>query len=231
MHSPVACDEMETVNCPFCGAAEWTPVVQAEDPDAAPPRPVFGVVRCRACGLCITNPRPTAAAMGKFYAADYSPHEIAQPKHPRQGESKTEPPRRLSRFSQLRTRRVPVDRTKSRARFRLRRRRVLIADARSRLECHGRGFFRSHGRAAPRGTGPERPTRARCRIPIYRPARSIWSRSGIPWNTCINRSRCCAKCIGCSRRAGAFWSPCRISKAFRSAGSGPIGSGWTCPAI
>jgi 2-polyprenyl-3-methyl-5-hydroxy-6-metoxy-1,4-benzoquinol methylase len=89
---------METVNCPFCGAAEWTPVAQAEDPDAAPPRPVFGVVRCRACELCITNPRPTAAAMGKFYAADYSPHEIAQPKHPRQGESKIEPPRRLSRF-------------------------------------------------------------------------------------------------------------------------------------
>ena len=68
---------METVNCPLCGGAEWTPVVEAEDPDAAPPRPKFTVVRCRTCGLCFTNPRPAVEEIGQFYAADYSPHQIA----------------------------------------------------------------------------------------------------------------------------------------------------------
>jgi 2-polyprenyl-3-methyl-5-hydroxy-6-metoxy-1,4-benzoquinol methylase len=69
--------DMETVDCPLCGGADWMPVAAAEDPDAAPPRPVYSVVRCRACGLCITNPRPSAEEIGRFYAVDYQPHRIA----------------------------------------------------------------------------------------------------------------------------------------------------------
>jgi 2-polyprenyl-3-methyl-5-hydroxy-6-metoxy-1,4-benzoquinol methylase len=95
MHS-AACEELETANCPLCGAIEWTPVVRAEDPDAAPPRPTFAVVRCRDCGLSATNPRPTPSAMGKFYAADYAPHEIARPKHA--GGAKAKRVRRFSLF-------------------------------------------------------------------------------------------------------------------------------------
>jgi 2-polyprenyl-3-methyl-5-hydroxy-6-metoxy-1,4-benzoquinol methylase len=68
---------METVNCPLCGGTQWTAVVAAEDADAAPPRPAFTVVRCPACGLCFTNPRPAAEDIGRFYASDYQPHQIA----------------------------------------------------------------------------------------------------------------------------------------------------------
>jgi SAM-dependent methyltransferase len=35
---------------------------------------VFKVVRCRACGLLRTNPRPTAAAMSAYYPGDYGPY-------------------------------------------------------------------------------------------------------------------------------------------------------------
>jgi 2-polyprenyl-3-methyl-5-hydroxy-6-metoxy-1,4-benzoquinol methylase len=67
---------METVNCPLCGGAEWIPVVEAADFDS-PSRPTFRVVRCRSCELCITNPRPTAEEIGKYYAIDYLPYRIA----------------------------------------------------------------------------------------------------------------------------------------------------------
>jgi 2-polyprenyl-3-methyl-5-hydroxy-6-metoxy-1,4-benzoquinol methylase len=69
---------METVNCPLCGGAEWIPLVTAEDFDVPPPRPTFTVVRCRACGLCFTNPRPDAAEIARFYAANYLPHQISR---------------------------------------------------------------------------------------------------------------------------------------------------------
>ncbi len=67
---------METVNCPLCGGTQWTPLIEAEDPDSAPPRPAFTVVRCPACSLCFTNPRPAAEEIGRFYAADYVPHQM-----------------------------------------------------------------------------------------------------------------------------------------------------------
>jgi 2-polyprenyl-3-methyl-5-hydroxy-6-metoxy-1,4-benzoquinol methylase len=34
----------------------------------------FQVVRCRACGLMRTNPRPTPAAIGAYYPEDYAPY-------------------------------------------------------------------------------------------------------------------------------------------------------------
>jgi 2-polyprenyl-3-methyl-5-hydroxy-6-metoxy-1,4-benzoquinol methylase len=69
---------METVNCPLCGGADWTTLVTADDFDAPSPRPTFTVVRCGDCGLCFTNPRPDAAEIGRFYAADYLPHQISR---------------------------------------------------------------------------------------------------------------------------------------------------------
>src|SRR4030042_905208 len=83
MHTPGNSDGLETGNCPSCGGGEWRPAVRTQDPDAAPPRPEFSVVRCAACGLCFTNPRPTAEAIGKYYAADYQPYQIARPKKTR----------------------------------------------------------------------------------------------------------------------------------------------------
>jgi 2-polyprenyl-3-methyl-5-hydroxy-6-metoxy-1,4-benzoquinol methylase len=89
---------METVACPLCGGSDWMPVVEAEDHDAAPPRSKFSVVRCRSCGLCVTNPRPAPAEIGKFYAADYSPYKIAERKKSRRNGIKSRVPHSLSVF-------------------------------------------------------------------------------------------------------------------------------------
>ncbi len=67
---------LETTNCPLCGSRRTSPVVSAPDRDAPPPSPDFSVVRCRECDLCYTNPRPTPAAIGRFYYDDYAPHQM-----------------------------------------------------------------------------------------------------------------------------------------------------------
>jgi len=68
--------ELETISCPFCGGADNTLLVEAPDNDAPVPPPVFAVVRCLACELCFTNPRPTQKSIGSFYQQDYAPHQI-----------------------------------------------------------------------------------------------------------------------------------------------------------
>jgi SAM-dependent methyltransferase len=62
---------LEDTACPLCGGERHGPVVEAADPLAAA-GPVFRVVRCCDCGLCFTNPRPSAAAIGRYYPDDYS---------------------------------------------------------------------------------------------------------------------------------------------------------------
>jgi 2-polyprenyl-3-methyl-5-hydroxy-6-metoxy-1,4-benzoquinol methylase len=69
---------METVNCPLCGGADWTTLQFVEDFEMLPPRCGFEIVRCRACELCFTNPRPTSAEIGRFYPPEYLPHQISR---------------------------------------------------------------------------------------------------------------------------------------------------------
>jgi 2-polyprenyl-3-methyl-5-hydroxy-6-metoxy-1,4-benzoquinol methylase len=74
---------LETTNCPLCGSNRASLVVAAVDRDAAATQPdeargsspSFTVVRCRQCELCYTNPRPTPAAIGRFYNDSYAPHQ------------------------------------------------------------------------------------------------------------------------------------------------------------
>lgn len=67
--------EWEEVDCLLCGGGRWSPLVEAPDPGAAPGR-WFMVVQCLDCGLCFTNPRPSAATIGRFYPRDYPPHQF-----------------------------------------------------------------------------------------------------------------------------------------------------------
>src|SRR5947209_19948119 len=66
--------EWEETPCLLCGSDRWTPLV--ESPDQAPGGLGlwFVVVQCHECGLCFTNPRPTPAAIGRFYPNLYPPH-------------------------------------------------------------------------------------------------------------------------------------------------------------
>jgi SAM-dependent methyltransferase len=72
--------DLEEVSCPLCGGERPEPVVAARDPlpDSVSER-IFQVVRCCDCGLCYTNPRPSAASISQFYPDDYScyQHEAA----------------------------------------------------------------------------------------------------------------------------------------------------------
>src|SRR5262245_38115152 len=64
----------EEPDCPLCGGRDWAPLIEAPDPSDSGGGLWFAVVRCRACQLCFTNPRPDPATIGHFYAADYRPH-------------------------------------------------------------------------------------------------------------------------------------------------------------
>ncbi len=78
--APVAWEE---VDCPLCGRADATLLLEAPDPAPAGGRGLrFAVVRCDGCGLAYTNPRPSPAAIGRFYPPDYQPHR--RPKTARQ---------------------------------------------------------------------------------------------------------------------------------------------------
>jgi SAM-dependent methyltransferase len=71
--------EWEEPDCLLCGGQRWTPVLEA--PDRAPGGTGlwFAVVQCLDCGLCFTNPRPSAASIGQFYPVGYAPHHLPRP--------------------------------------------------------------------------------------------------------------------------------------------------------
>lgn len=58
----------EATDCLLCGSPQRLPVIEARQGSA-------GVVRCRACGLCYTSPRPARGSMAAFYPDDYEPHQ------------------------------------------------------------------------------------------------------------------------------------------------------------
>ncbi len=71
--------EWEEPDCLLCGGQRWLPLLEAPDrlPDGT--GLWFAVVQCLDCGLCFTNPRPSAASIGQFYPATYRPHHLPQP--------------------------------------------------------------------------------------------------------------------------------------------------------
>ena len=73
LHERVS-SELETVSCPLCDGGRWEPLVETPD-FATGLGGIFRVVRCVACGLAFTNPRPSPSSIGHFYPLDYPPHE------------------------------------------------------------------------------------------------------------------------------------------------------------
>jgi len=65
----------EEAGCPLCASRHWSPLIEAQDPQAGVDGLWFAVVQCDACGTCFTNPRPDAASIGRFYPKNYAPHE------------------------------------------------------------------------------------------------------------------------------------------------------------
>ena len=73
--------EWEEPDCLLCGGRRWLPLVEAPDNTKGGTGLWFAVVQCQDCGLCFTNPRPSAASIGQFYPAVYRPHRA--PRRPR----------------------------------------------------------------------------------------------------------------------------------------------------
>jgi len=68
--------EWEETGCLLCGERRGKTVLFAPEGGAEGPGERPAVVRCEGCGLCYTSPRPTPQSMGRFYPADYGPHEV-----------------------------------------------------------------------------------------------------------------------------------------------------------
>jgi 2-polyprenyl-3-methyl-5-hydroxy-6-metoxy-1,4-benzoquinol methylase len=68
--------QWEETACLLCRSDNWSPLVEAPDTSLRGDGRWFMVVQCRDCGLCFTNPRPTAESMEQFYRVDYRPHQM-----------------------------------------------------------------------------------------------------------------------------------------------------------
>lgn len=86
-------DGFETVSCPGCGAGDGHAAADGNASDDGADRnlnnPVvyegrdwicnidepMRVQQCPRCGLCYTNPRPTSAALGRYYPQEYEPYQ------------------------------------------------------------------------------------------------------------------------------------------------------------
>lgn len=53
---------LETVDCPFCGSSDYSRYDFADG---------WTIVKCRKCGLCFTNPRPSVESLSHFYTLKY----------------------------------------------------------------------------------------------------------------------------------------------------------------
>ncbi|MDK1032628.1 MAG: hypothetical protein QGD94_11515, partial [Planctomycetia bacterium] len=63
---------MIDVPCDYCGSEEREVLLEGRDRAHKLPG-TFTVVRCTACGLAYTSPRPANPA--RYYPTDYSPHQ------------------------------------------------------------------------------------------------------------------------------------------------------------
>jgi len=66
--------DFETVTaCDLCGGGAFRPRARYTDYLNFGPE-TFTLVECEGCGLCFLNPRPTRAAIGRYYPDDYEAH-------------------------------------------------------------------------------------------------------------------------------------------------------------
>jgi 2-polyprenyl-3-methyl-5-hydroxy-6-metoxy-1,4-benzoquinol methylase len=64
------------VNCPVCGSPNLRDKLHVQDKSVS--QETFIIQQCAACGFQLTNPRPTAATIGKYYESDaYVSHNSA----------------------------------------------------------------------------------------------------------------------------------------------------------
>ena len=80
--SPAKVD-WEECACLLCGGSSWSPLVGAPDRGRGGKGLWFMVVQCHDCGLCFTNPRPSAHGIAPFYSQDYAPQQIREGHGPR----------------------------------------------------------------------------------------------------------------------------------------------------
>lgn len=65
-------DRFEDAPCPLCGGEAARVAARAADRLTPDDGTLYTVVRCDACGLAYTRPRPTPQAIGRFYPSSYS---------------------------------------------------------------------------------------------------------------------------------------------------------------
>ena len=71
------CDwQLEDVPCDYCGGRDADVLITGRDRAYGLPGE-FNVVRCRECGLCRTNPRPTVVSLAEAYPEEYPAHQAA----------------------------------------------------------------------------------------------------------------------------------------------------------
>jgi 2-polyprenyl-3-methyl-5-hydroxy-6-metoxy-1,4-benzoquinol methylase len=61
---------LETVDCNFCGSSDYSLYDSLGE---------WRIVKCRQCGYCFTNPRPTAETLPSFYPIEYFKDEEKRP--------------------------------------------------------------------------------------------------------------------------------------------------------
>jgi 2-polyprenyl-3-methyl-5-hydroxy-6-metoxy-1,4-benzoquinol methylase len=63
----------KVIKCPVCEGSSFSPYLVAKDYTVS--RESFSIVRCKGCGFVLTNPRPTAEAIGTYYeSSEYISH-------------------------------------------------------------------------------------------------------------------------------------------------------------
>jgi SAM-dependent methyltransferase len=68
--------EWEETTCLLCGSSASSPLIEAPDAINGGTGLWFAVVQCQKCGLCFTNPRPSASSIFSFYPPIYRPHRM-----------------------------------------------------------------------------------------------------------------------------------------------------------
>ncbi len=69
----------EYTSCLLCGGKQRAVLLRSSEESLPKLESRPTIVRCKACGLCYTNPRPTPAAMEEFYPQEYPPHQPPRP--------------------------------------------------------------------------------------------------------------------------------------------------------
>jgi SAM-dependent methyltransferase len=81
-------ETLETAACPLGCVVDYEPLFETRDQTYPHLPGIFGVVRCRGCGLIRTTPRPRRAAIGRYYPADYVPYHADDETQPFQLEGR-----------------------------------------------------------------------------------------------------------------------------------------------